>query len=162
MSQNNQPPKPPTPGVSQPAVSSELQAALAQAVKEGIAMGIMAGQTPTGPAAAPALVRSKVHCPECRQPNMACEGKHREAVVYPSDADYGHWFQGVILNGVRYLSNGPGHAIIIPEALNAEYMHNGWQQNEKELERGRTKTHNSGAIGRGARGQGVSEADFFR
>jgi len=109
-------------------------------------------------AAAPKPKKPK--CPICLQPNLACgyvfakngepetpkEQHHRKLPVYPGNPNLGKWFQGVIFNGVRYLSNSKQHSIWVPKDSNIEYIIELWEQNEQELATGREAHHNSGSL----------------
>lgn len=75
-----------------------------------------------------------------------CKGKHTQMVVFPSDHDWGKWFQGCILGGVKYLSDGPGHMITVPAANDFQSWINEWVQMEKTNAHGKKRSHNSGSI----------------
>ena len=70
-------------------------------------------------------------------------------VVFPKDENYALWFQGVRINGVLYLSNGPGHAVTVPADAAIEATIANWENNERVLEHGRKRQHNSGQFGPG-------------
>lgn len=89
----------------------------------------------------------RLQCPKCFQPVSACNGKHRRVVVYPTNQRFGRYFQGVFINGIRYLSNGPSHAIDVPLECDIEYMISAWEQNEYDTAQGRKAEHNSGSLG---------------
>lgn len=86
-------------------------------------------------------------CPECRQLKIACRGKHRRVCALPSTQRHARWFQGYMVNGVRYLSSYPGHLITIPEDLPIEHAIQEYERNEDEMLHGREAFHNSGTIG---------------
>ena len=69
--------------------------------------------------------------------------------MYPTNyPEFGDFFQGVFVNGVRYLSNNGDHFIPVPKK--AVTMFQGiirtYEQNERESRVGRSKQHNSGHI----------------
>jgi hypothetical protein len=101
-------------------------------------------------------------CSHCRQPQRACGCKcssakcekdctaHKKLAVYPESRKYGRWFQGCILNGVRYLSNSLAHKITVPASANFEHWIQVWEENEEQVMNGRVAEHDSGGIGVGA------------
>lgn len=90
-------------------------------------------------------------CPECQQPSVrgryACKGKHTKLVAFPDDEHWGRFFQGVFINGARYLSNGPGHEITVPADNNIKHEIQKWVEMERQNAQGRKKSWNSGSIG---------------
>lgn len=90
-------------------------------------------------------------CPECRFHPKNCDyGKsHKKVVVFPKSGANAQWFQGVTINGVRLLSNGPGHYLIVPERCDVEGIVARWEANEEETKQGRSAQHHSGSIGAG-------------
>jgi hypothetical protein len=91
-------------------------------------------------------------CGECAQPSVkgryACKGQHTKMVVFPDgDDEWARFFQGCILNGAKYLSNGPGHFITVPSANDFESQIRAWVRNERETAQGKKKQHRSGSIG---------------
>ena len=85
-------------------------------------------------------------CNDCGQYEVCCKGQHRQVVVWPSNPHFARFFQGVRINGVTYLSNGPAHAITVPADSNIEYMTEMWTRNEQDLSQGRVAEHNSGTV----------------
>lgn len=73
------------------------------------------------------------------------EHPHKRVVVFPRSKRHGKWFQGLIINGVRYLSNNASHSILVPEGLDMTLLDN-WEENEEVLREGREATHDSGDI----------------
>lgn len=51
---------------------------------------------------APDTPLARIKCGTCSQPMSVCHGKHVSANVMPRNDEYAAFFQGVILNGVRY------------------------------------------------------------
>lgn len=102
--------------------------------------------------------KSKGQCPDCRQLNMACKGKHRMLTVMPKvNAE---WFKGCFINGVQYLSDKP---IAVPADCDIEYQLGQWERNEYEAQHGRKRVRNSGSIGpSGAGVRPLNPDDFFR
>lgn len=108
------------------------------------AAALISTSQPKAPVALPPRTFEK--CAECFQYAEACKGEHVEMVVYPVSAKHGKWFPGVIVNGVRYLSDHGGHRIKVPKENNIAAAVVQWEQNEEEMLNGRTKFHNSGSI----------------
>ncbi len=97
-------------------------------------------QTPSAPAPA-----SREVCDMCRQmKRTGCMGEHVMVAVYPKREEFAENFQGVFINGVKYLSNGPEHLIPIPSNSEVMYLLNKWEENEAQVRLGRKKQHNSG------------------
>lgn len=105
--------------------------------------------------------RAPQRCTECGQQATACEGKHVDMIVYPTrypqHADY---FRGVILNGITYLSNNEGHKVRVPAAAESNILQivQAYEQNEQEMQLGRSKQHHSGHIG--PNGSSTSQAQM--
>ncbi len=93
--------------------------------------------------------RGAPKCEECKQYKEACKDQHAMMCVWPDDDEAAQWFTGVKLNGVRYMSNGPGHMITVPKKNNIGYILAKWTENERVQRRGRKVSHNSGQIGGG-------------
>lgn len=88
-------------------------------------------------------------CPTCGQGENACKKEHVKLVVYPSRyPEFGEFFQGVIINGVRYLSNNQDHEIEVPACAATEMSNiiRTFETNERETRVGRSKTHHSGSV----------------
>ena len=88
-------------------------------------------------------------CSTCGQPIKACDEKHVEMAVYPcSYPEFGDFFQGVIVNGVKYLSNNESHLIPVPAKAAVQFQEiiRRYEANERESRIGRSKQHNSGHI----------------
>ncbi len=62
----------------------------------------------------------------------------------PKDDSLFRWFQGVMIGGVRFLSDYVGHQIWIPIKSDIPTLINNWERNEKEL------SHKRQAEGNGA------------
>lgn len=71
------------------------------------------------------------------QPVINPKLNHIKVYVGPRDEDYFQWFQGVIISGVRFLSDFHGHMIWIPKKSDILTIVNNWERNEKELSRRR-------------------------
>jgi hypothetical protein len=110
------------------------------------------------------VMRKTKRCPLCGLAETACggawakdkEGKdiieydaaglpkynwalnHTKEYVGPKDDNLFRWFQGVIVNGVRFLSDYPGHKILIPIKSDIMTQVSMWEQNEKDLLQKRT------------------------
>lgn len=145
-------------------VGDVVREVLKEVLPAAVAAGIEAGQASRkGAAPKKDLPTVLSTCSACRQPNMACKGKHRMARVLPYDDDQIPWFQGVKINGVTYLSPPDGREVVVPEKANVEYMVQAWSQNERELVRGKKRIRNSGSIGPGgAATLPVGPGDYFR
>lgn len=91
-------------------------------------------------------------CGDCGQKLKACKGKHRKLVVLPRDARTAQWFPGFFLNGVKYRSNHPGHAITVPAESNPESFVEAFEEQEDYIRNGRSIFRNSGGIGVGSQG----------
>jgi hypothetical protein len=145
--------KPETASPASPAAPAKPAMTMEEAIQKGIAEGIalasqMAARSQAASAPAPAPRRSR--CSECGQPQMACNNEHRLTIVWPTDSRVARFFSGVKINGVRYVSNGPGHLITVPKECNVEYL---VAQNEKQEATafdGRKFARNSGSIGSGS------------
>lgn len=85
-------------------------------------------------------------CGECGQYEVACKKQHRQAVVWPSNPHFVKFFQGVRINGVTYMSNGPQHRITVPAEADIEYAVAQWTDNEQEISQGRVAEHFSGTV----------------
>lgn len=73
---------------------------------------------------------------------------HIRFVCAPKDEYLFKWFQGVIIRGVRFLSDYPNHAIWIPIKSDIPTMINAWERNEKELsQRRQAEGQGAGAVG---------------
>lgn len=101
---------------------------------------------------APPAQVAKPKCIECGQVLTGCGGKHVQMVVYPQrypqHADY---FPGVVINGIRYLSNGDGHRVTVPAEAESTIsgIVSNFEQNEQELATGRKAERHSGHVGPG-------------
>lgn len=119
-----------------------------QLIPSAVASAIAATQAsrPQAAAAPPAPL-GNVRCNECKQHPNACKGAHTKMVVfptrYPQHADY---FQGVIINGVRYLSNDDSHLVTVPTASVSDILNTvaGYEINEQEMSTGRIAERHSG------------------
>lgn len=90
-------------------------------------------------------------CQECGQLEAACNKEHVKMVVtFTKYPQYAEFFVGIYLNGVRYLSNHPGHYVTVPKAAEGEFMYRLQQAEEEEVvvHTKRTRHHNTGSIDR--------------
>lgn len=118
------------------ALKEALAAALKQGISDGMAMAALsANQKPADPRTVPVE-----RCGECMQDKKACKSKHRVIAVYPKNQRWGRWFQGVMINGVRYLSDNQSHLITVPAEADIEYMIYQWERNEERMVDGRDNT----------------------
>lgn len=86
-------------------------------------------------------------CSTCGQLLVACKDEHEMLVVYPQNVRHGKFFQGLFLNGVRYLSPRPGVAIPVPKENNFRYDLAKAEEAEDNFLHGRVIQHHSGSIG---------------
>lgn len=98
------------------------------------------------PAPRGAAPKQMPKCHECGQVLSGCEGKHIQMVVHP--AQFAEYFPGVIINGIKYLSNDSGHRITVPAACESTIMGivAGFEKNEREISVGRKRDHHSGSV----------------
>lgn len=129
------------------AVKAALETALPLAVQ--VAMQTSASVQDSRAAALAAARPSGERCADCKQflPAGVKQGehKHKQVAVYPQNRHHGEWFQGLVVNGVRYLSNNGSHLITVPEDLDMNIIAN-WEENEDQLRAGRRASHNSGDV----------------
>lgn len=87
-------------------------------------------------------------CQQCGQYEIACQGKHRKAIVYPTNhrARWARFFSGVWLNGVKYLSSRPGHQVTVPADFYPEVDTQRWEMNEEQQANGRESYFDSGNL----------------
>ena len=134
----------------------DAAAASAKAAVEALMPAMAAAAKMNQPAVQAGNVRrERKHiqkCGICKQALTGCESKHTEMVVYPTRyPEFGDWFQGVFINGARYLSDGPHHKIPVPTNTvgTISSIIQTWEDNERSIRIGRKKAHNSGVIGDG-------------
>jgi hypothetical protein len=149
------PPAPPQKAASAP-VQSMDEAAIKSLVK-GIAEEMLAVSVATAQAMRPAAPQPQAEvlkgygpvCNVCGQYLKACEGEHENICVYPVNyPEFGDFFQGVFINGVKYLSNNESHLIPVPKKAVTQFKSiiQTYESNERESRVGRSKQHNSGNI----------------
>lgn len=124
------------------AIKEALPAVAAVAVQT--AQGLQQAPQPTQPQSLPRFRGEQ--CPECKQAVAACKSKHAKMVVFPKNPNYGKWFQGINLNGVKYLSHNGGHAITVPADNCFAYMIQQFESSELALQTERKFDHNSGML----------------
>lgn len=112
--------------------------------------------------------RRWIQCRVCKQagPNKApCNGEHIKMVVYPSKyPEFGKWFQGAIINGIRYLSDGRRDRIDIPAACEGQITKQvaDYEENERVTVMGRSASHDSGSISEGGGGNANGATSAWR
>lgn len=120
-------------------------------------MAMQVGQSSAGSRGRP--VRQLIQCRECKQagPGKApCNGEHIKMVVYPQRyPEFGKWFQGSIINGIRYLSNNRREQILVPAACEGQIIKQitDYEENERVTRMGRTAEHDSGSLAEGGGGR---------
>lgn len=139
-----------------PKETKEATPAVSNDVAMGIALGMKQMAEMLGLGAHPVLQSpaphvSKQQCQLCGQnPKTGCEGKHERMVVYPEKyADMaGPFFNGVIINDHKYISNGPGHEIDVPAncVANIRSILDGFEREVLRMFTGKNKSHNSGTL----------------
>lgn len=136
-----------TPALSDAAMAAAVKYVSEQMIPAAVAAAV-AATTKQAPAQAPAStsVLGAPQCTECGQKLSACKGKHAKMVVFP--VHYPEYFQGVFINGQKYLSNDGSHEVTVPAdcVASIQAIVNGYDQNERELSTGRTKQHHSGYV----------------
>lgn len=123
---------------------TDLKDALAKGIADGIAAAEMVRQGSMPKAAARPDFNDA--CEECGQKARACKGKHKKVVVLPKDETLAPFYQGYVLNGVKYLSEHGSHFITLPEACDVEYAVQNWENQERSMRQGRKRSHNSGTV----------------
>lgn len=88
-------------------------------------------------------------CAACKQllPPGVKQGEHKHirVAVFPKNRRHAKWFQGLFINGVRYLSNDASHLLDVPADIDLSIIAN-WEDNEEVLKEGREATHDSGDV----------------
>lgn len=136
-------------------IDLELMKAAVKAVADDLLPAAIAAATLAAKPEAPrpqlqAPAPSREICYQCGQAlRTGCFGKHAEMVVFPQrHPEHGDFFQGVILNGVRYLSNDESHKVLVPEnaVSNISQIVQAFEQNEQEVRIGRKAERYSGRV----------------
>lgn len=168
-------------------LSAMLKEILAQVIPAA-GVGISQAQTEANKKALAEQIRLKqarlMRCAICRQPISACGGpyeldkegnptgekdahgnvkvnpriNHIAAYVGPRNHRLFKWFQGIIVGGVRYLSDRPGHTIWIPKKSDVLTLINTWENDQEDLLQGR-KAEGHGPMGFVGPGQSVNKMD---
>lgn len=146
MATETKPTPPAAPADPVKAAAAAAASAAIEALLPTIAAMLAQQQRPAGAAGPRAPLDAGPRCPICGQFVRACggppeEGKkdtnHSKIVVYPqggaSNLQIAQWFTGVVLNGVRYLSDRPGHAIHVPKVAEADILATVERWSEEEL-----------------------------
>jgi len=145
---------------------SDAIKAVAKSVAEEMAPVMVAvTQRSGGPAPTGKKFGSNDRCFLCRQRKNACGGvpahnaadpkdvlrayaaNHELLVVFPQKyPEFGDFFQGRKINGVRYLSGNSKHRVWVPRAAVGDIMRavQEYEENERQTRMGRRKEHNSG------------------
>jgi hypothetical protein len=140
---------------SNPNTASDLEKAIKAVAEQMIPAAIAAAITATQgtrPAAQAAPVQpngSNPQCSECGQKRSACGGKHVQMVVFPTRfPQFADYFPGVILNGVKYLSNDDSHTVTVPAIAESDVLNTvaGFERNEHEMANGRVAERHSGTV----------------
>lgn len=158
---SSKPPPPPTEAIKEevqaaaPSVSDELALKIAERI--GLALGVSLKPYMNQGTGAVALTKpanknegALGQCSDCGQQLATCKSEHVRMVVFPSDTRFARWFHGIMVNGVRYASNGPGHQITVPKANDIAHMVSLFEREEAANVMGREYAHNSGYIGHSA------------
>jgi ferredoxin len=99
------------------AVIEEMMPAMLAAMRAGAAGSELLGAPPVKPR----TVDHGPTCAVCGQYVKACKNEHARMCVYPTQyPEFGPWFQGIVINGKQYLSNGPGHDIPVPKVAEGD------------------------------------------
>lgn len=141
----NQTPAAPTPTVDAKALVSELVPTLLALENLRSEQAIKRQQLTV---AAPPNRRI---CSACGQDaDNGCMGKHTKMVVFPQRyPEHGEFFQGVFLNGVRYLSNDDQHEVTVPEnaANGILQLVQAFENNEQTTRIGRRAENHASLVG---------------
>lgn len=134
----------------QEAVSEAARAAV-QAMMPAVAASIASAQPRQAPVSIDRAPHSHPRCPACNQYQVACKGKHESLVVYPQNDQFADWFDGIDINGVRYISPDRNTAIVVPADAAGVIlkMVKDYEDNEMQTRMGRKRTRNSGDVTRG-------------
>lgn len=127
-------------------------------IQQTLAVAVTTAGASKGPAqAAPPAPKSREKCSDCGQQKSGCEGKHIQMTVFPKS--YADYFVGVVINGVKYLSNHENHKVTVPAACEStiQGIVNTFEKNEQELATGRKANRHSGQVG--PNGVSVSQAN---
>lgn len=139
------------PAISDAAMAAAVKFVSEQMIPAAVAAAVSATTKQAAPAPAPTRAGPvpQQKCHDCGQVRSGCEGKHVLLAVYPQrypqHADY---FPGVILNGVKYLSNNGSHKILVPANAESTILGvvAGFEQNEHEMANGRKAERHSGHV----------------
>lgn len=140
---------------------------VAKEVAAELAPVMMAATMPKGKAGTPQPFGSNERCHLCQQLKNACGGipkhdpqdeadvrrahsvNHVLLVVYPQKyPEFGEYFQGRKINGVRYLSSNDTHKVWVPRAAEGDIMRavQVYEENERVTRMGRKREHHSGSL----------------
>jgi hypothetical protein len=137
--------------------TAAIAAAVAQKTLEAVLPSLIASLR-AGQAPAPVQKRagpSARRCDVCGFPTK--DGKsecaeHEAVVAYPTKyPEWGDWFTGIVINGVKVLSNHESHSVLVPKgtADTVRLMVQEWERSERllRMERERNNRRGSGAVG---------------
>ena len=157
----------PLPTTKDQTMSKEAEKSLEKSLEDKIAEGVARAMEKALPLAVQAAIQTQASvtqsqhalamaaratgekCSVCRQllPAGVKQGEHKHirVAIFPKDHRHGKWFQGLFINGVRYLSNNAQHLIDVPADVDLSLIKN-WEENEEVLKEGRDASHNSGDV----------------
>ena len=141
------------------AIASAVTQKTLEAILPSLMQTLSKGQAPAPLAQNPSQQRyipreSKRRCDVCGwflndKSKSSCD-EHDEVVLYPQNEDYGPHFltHGLVLGGVKYMSEGPQHRIQVPKGAKDTLLHmlQEYERAEKEMRTGRQKKRNLGTV----------------
>lgn len=152
MSNEKKSPQPVSPSapVAEMSVKDLVKEIVSEVLPTAVAVAVQAGKpVPTATQVAASKYPPGIRCGDCGQYLTACKEEHVQMVVFPkrNPKKNGKWFQGVFINGVRYLSVNSSHRITVPKNAEIAHLVQQWEKNEEELSTGREVNHDSGIQG---------------
>lgn len=137
------------------AMMGEMMPAFAAMTRSQSSVGAREGGRP---------VRRFKQCRTCRQAGPGdgppCNGEHSKMVVFPQKyPQFGKYFQGCIINGIRYLSSNRRELVEVPTACVSSIMKtiNDFEENEWQTAMGRQGGEDLGSFNEGGRGNTYRE-----
>lgn len=131
-------------------MEAAIKAVAENMLPQAIAAAVHAASQNNPRVASPPPAVRKTTCTECGQIlETGCKGKHVQMVVFPQRyPEHAEFFQGVFLNGRRYLSNDENHKVVVPEECVALFNQiiQTFEQNEQDQRVGRSHQHRSGTV----------------
>jgi hypothetical protein len=139
------------------AIASAVTQKTLEAILPSLMQNLSKGQAPQ--AVNPSQQRyvpreSKRRCDVCGwhlddKTKQSCD-EHESVVLYPTNEDYAPHFltHGLILGGVKFMSEGPQHRVPVPKGAKDTllYMLQEYERAEKEMRTGRTRKRNVGTV----------------